>query len=65
MNVNTGQIYRTQSDIDAAIERGEPIIPLTEEQANRLSAQTPDSRRKTPEDIEKLRREYAALKENS
>lgn len=61
MNVDTGQIYRGD-EVDAARERGETLIPLTEGQAARLSAQTPDSRIKN---LDALRREYAEWRQKN
>lgn len=38
MNPNTGQIYRGESAIQQAQERGEPLLPISEEAADRIES---------------------------
>lgn len=38
MNTDTGQVYRTKSEIDAAFMRGEPLVPVSEDVADAVEA---------------------------
>ena len=38
MNTNTGQIYRTKEEIEAAKARGEPLVPVSDRVAEIIEA---------------------------
>lgn len=38
MNTDTGQIYRGLDEIKAALERGEPVVPVSERVAQTMEA---------------------------
>lgn len=46
MNTNTGQILRTPEEIEAAMRRGDNLIPLSEREAKRLEPMNRHERRK-------------------
>ena len=38
MNTDTGEIYRALDEIKAALERGEPVVPVSEKVAKTMEA---------------------------
>jgi hypothetical protein len=45
MNTETGQIYRGEAAVEEARKRGEPLVELTEDQANHLEGLNREQRR--------------------
>lgn len=45
MNTETFEIYTTREDVDAARKRGEPIVELSETEAQKLQGMNREQRR--------------------
>lgn len=42
MNADTGQIYYTEEEIQAALKRGEPLVPVGEKMRSEMFPQEPE-----------------------
>ena len=56
MNSDTGQIYRGNNDIFAAMGRNEPIIPVTSGFAEWMESQPESSKRKVARTLANIQR---------
>ena len=54
MNTETGQVYQTQSEVNAALERGETVVPISRKVARIVAAGTRAQRRKAKRKTDKF-----------